>query len=73
MKVIQSLETSAQIADMKIGQLGTISYLGNAYTVLRVYKGLVALEDPSLKWEEDTKVLVRLLPPGTRITLESEV
>ena len=77
LKVIDVPKTNKTISfqQMLPGQFGVIrSAVRNGSIVLRTYDELVVLDDPGVVWSINfSKVLVEVLPPGTKIELTSEI
>ena len=59
--------------DMKIGQLGYLHYEERDHLVLCNYNCIVSLDDPMITFRRQVERTVILLPPGTRVTIESEI
>ena len=68
------IETPKTVHEMQVGQVAFLDegdYSGRL--ILRIYKGAVLLDDPNKTWGDCCSLRVSILPPGTRITLTSEV
>jgi hypothetical protein len=71
---------SCHVSEMKVGDIGIIQdfclscHVGQ--TVLRIYDGIVILENALATWEDENlsrlDMQVEILPPGTKVTLEIE-
>ena len=60
--------------NMKVGQLGIIRERPcSGVVALRIYKGILSLENATCVWSEDCSLEVEILPPGTKVQIESEV
>ena len=71
-KIETSLEDNSAIhcSNMEIGDIGI--HRGQRYAthiILRTYTGYISLTDPQGNWKEGADFKVKLLPPGTIITI----
>ena len=57
---------------MKEGEIGTFEYGGDEVLALRIFDHVVNLRRPGQTWDMDASHAVKLLPPGTKITLTVE-
>ena len=61
----------SRTSDMNTRDIGIITeggYINNI--ILKTYDGFVSLSDPSVTWNSDPNVSVRLLKPGQKVILE---
>lgn len=73
--IVEKNEKTYTASEMKCGQIAVVT--GGHYSgavILRHWAGFVSLSNPENNW--DKKILdlnVTILPPGTKIELETEV
>ncbi len=59
---------------LKEGQMGVIEdkRFPDGHVIIRVYDQIISLTDPYRTWSTSARMIVRLLPPGTILTLTVE-
>ena len=60
--------------DMKLGDVAQVKEPGTYFEnfIMRGYHGLISLNNPRNTWGTDCPLKVKILPPGTELTLVVE-